>query len=74
MLWGCFAASETGGIECVQGIMKSADYQGVMECNVQPSVSFESYGSSSKTTTPNTSKAPWNGSRRNTGLFWSRQR
>ena len=38
MLCGCFAASGTRGLECVQDIMKSADYKGVLECSVQPSV------------------------------------
>ena len=37
MFWGCCAASGTGCLECVHGIMKS-DYQGILECNVQPSV------------------------------------
>ena len=38
MFWGCCAASGTGRLECVHGIMKSGDYQGILECNVQPSV------------------------------------
>ena len=38
MFWGYFAASGTGRLECVHGIMKSGDYQGILECNVQPSV------------------------------------
>ena len=37
MFWGCCAASGTGCLECVHGIMKS-DYQGILEHNVQPSV------------------------------------
>ena len=35
---GCLALSGTGGLELVQDIMKSADYQGVLESNVQLSV------------------------------------
>ena len=38
MFWGCCAASGTGYLECVHGVMKSGDYQGILECNVQPSV------------------------------------
>ena len=38
MFWGCCAASGTGFLECVRGIMKSGDYQGILEHNVQPSV------------------------------------
>uniref|UniRef100_A0A8C5WJP2 Transposase n=1 Tax=Leptobrachium leishanense TaxID=445787 RepID=A0A8C5WJP2_9ANUR len=38
MLWGCFAASDTGCLECVQGIMKSEDYQRILGCTVEPSV------------------------------------
>ena len=38
MFWGCFAASGTGCLECVQGKMKSDDYQGILERNVLPSV------------------------------------
>ena len=39
MFWGCCAASGTGCLECVHGIMKSGDYQGgILERNVQPSV------------------------------------
>ena len=34
MLWGCFAASGTGGIECIKGMMKSEDRQGILEWNV----------------------------------------
>ena len=34
MFWGCFAASGTGCIDCVQGNMKSVDYQNYMACNV----------------------------------------
>ena len=38
MFWGCCAASDTGCLECVHGIMKSGDYQGgILEHNVQPS-------------------------------------
>ena len=38
MFWGCYAASGTGRLECVHGIMKSGDYQGILERNVQSSV------------------------------------
>ena len=38
MFWGCCVASGTGCLECVHGIMKSGDYQGILEHNVQPSV------------------------------------
>ena len=38
MFWGCFAASGTGYLECVQGIMKSGDYQRILGCTVEPSV------------------------------------
>ena len=38
MFWGCCATSGTGCLECVHGIMKSGDYQGILEHNVQPSV------------------------------------
>ncbi|KAF7642181.1 hypothetical protein LDENG_00262980, partial [Lucifuga dentata] len=30
MFWGCFAASGTGCLESVHGIMKSGDYQGIV--------------------------------------------
>ena len=36
--WGCFAASGTGCPDCVHGIMKSEDYQIILERNVGPSV------------------------------------
>lgn len=38
MFWGCFAASGTGCLDCVQGIIKSEDYQKILEVNVGPSV------------------------------------
>ena len=38
MFWGCCAASVTGCLECLHGIMKSGDYQGILERNVQPIV------------------------------------
>ena len=38
MFWGCFAASGTGCLDCVQGIMKSEDYQKILGRNVGPSV------------------------------------
>uniref|UniRef100_A0A8C5M601 Transposase n=1 Tax=Leptobrachium leishanense TaxID=445787 RepID=A0A8C5M601_9ANUR len=38
MFWGCFAASGTGCLECVQGIMKSEDYQRILVRTVEPSV------------------------------------
>ena len=34
MFWGCFAASGTGCLDCVHGIMKSEDYQRILERNV----------------------------------------
>ena len=37
-LWGRFAASGTGCLERVHGIVKSGEYQGILECNVRPSV------------------------------------
>ena len=75
MFWGCCAASDTGYLDRVHGIMKSGDYQGgILELNVQPGVrswvSVEGHGSCSRTMTPNTlQKAPRNGSRQNTGMF-----
>lgn len=38
MFWGCFAASGTGCLDSVQGVMKSEDYQNVLGRNVGPSV------------------------------------
>ena len=38
MFWGCFAASGTGCLDCVQGIMKSEDYQIILERNLGLSV------------------------------------
>ena len=38
MLWGCFAASGTGGLDRITGIMKSENYQEILERNVRPSV------------------------------------
>ena len=38
MFWGCFAASGTGCLDCVQGIMKSEDYQKILGSNIGPSV------------------------------------
>ncbi|KAG2456820.1 TC1A transposase, partial [Polypterus senegalus] len=38
MFWGCFAASGTGYLDCVQGIMKSENYQKILGRNVGPSV------------------------------------
>ena len=38
MFWGCFAASGTGCLDFVYGIMKSEDYQIMLERNVGPSV------------------------------------
>ena len=39
MFWGSCAASGTGCLECVHGIIKSGDSQGgILERNVQPSV------------------------------------
>ncbi len=33
MFWSCFAASGTGCLDCVNGIMKSDDYQIILGCN-----------------------------------------
>ena len=38
MLWGCFAASGTGGLDRITGIMKSENYQEILERNVLASV------------------------------------
>ncbi len=38
MFWGCFAASGTGCLDCVNGIMKSDDYQRILGRNVVASV------------------------------------
>ena len=38
MFWGCFAASGTGCLDCVHGIMKSEDHQRIVERNLGPSV------------------------------------
>lgn len=38
MFWGCFAASGTGLLDRVHGIMKSEDYQQILQHNVGPSV------------------------------------
>uniref|UniRef100_A0A8C5MFW2 Transposase n=1 Tax=Leptobrachium leishanense TaxID=445787 RepID=A0A8C5MFW2_9ANUR len=38
MFWGCSAVSGTGCLECVQGIMKSEDYQRILGRTVEPSV------------------------------------
>ena len=38
MFWGCVVASGTGCLDCVHDIMKSEDYQIILECNVGPSV------------------------------------
>ncbi len=38
MFWSCFAASGTGCIDCVNGIMKSDDYQRILGHNVVASV------------------------------------
>ena len=36
MFWGCFAASGTGCLDCVHGIMNSEDYQIILERNEGP--------------------------------------
>ena len=36
MLWGCFAASGTGGLDRITGIIKSENYQEILEQNVLP--------------------------------------
>ncbi len=38
MFWGCFAASGTGCLYCVNGIMTIDDYQIILWCNVVTSV------------------------------------
>ncbi len=38
MFWSCFAASGTGCVDCVNGIMKSDDYQRILGRNVVASV------------------------------------
>lgn len=38
MFWGCFAASGTELLDRVHGIMKSEDYQHILQRNVGPSV------------------------------------
>uniref|UniRef100_A0A8B9JYE2 Transposase Tc1-like domain-containing protein n=1 Tax=Astyanax mexicanus TaxID=7994 RepID=A0A8B9JYE2_ASTMX len=38
MLWGCFAGSGTGALDRITGIMKSENYQEILEQNVLPSV------------------------------------
>ncbi len=38
MFWGCFAASGTGCLDCVNVIMKSDDYQRILGNNVVASV------------------------------------
>ncbi|KAG2461144.1 TC1A transposase, partial [Polypterus senegalus] len=38
MYWGCLAGSVTGSLDCVQGIMKSEDYQKILGRNVGRSV------------------------------------
>lgn len=38
MLWGCFAASGTGKLQRVEGIMNSIKYQDILQKNVMPSV------------------------------------
>lgn len=58
MLWGCFAASGTGGLDRITGIMKSEDYQAILGRNVLPSVQKlglrRRSGSSSKIKTQST--------------------
>ncbi len=72
MFWGCFAASGTGYLDCVNGIMKSDDYQRILGCNVVASVRklHLHHGSSSRTMTRNTlQKALRNGYKPSTGEF-----
>ncbi len=38
MFWGCFAAAGTGCLDCVNGIMKSDDYQRILGRNIVASV------------------------------------
>lgn len=38
MLWGCFAASGTAGLGRITGIMKTENFQEILERDVLPSV------------------------------------
>lgn len=38
MMWSCFAASGTECLDRIKRIMKSEDYQGILEQSVLPSV------------------------------------
>lgn len=38
MLWDCFSASGSGDFNHITGILKSEDYQGILEQKVVPSV------------------------------------
>ena len=71
MLWGCFAASGTGGLDRITGIMKSENYQEILEWNVRPNLVWvEDHGSSSKTKTQSTHpKARRNGWKGKNWLF-----
>jgi hypothetical protein len=50
--------------------MFARHYQGVLECNVQLSVSVEGPLPVAQQPQTHTKKAPWNASRRSAGLFW----
>lgn len=56
MLWGCFAASGTGGLDHITGIMKSENYQEILERNVLPSV--KKLGLSRRSWVPQQDKDP----------------
>lgn len=56
MLWGCFAASGTGGLGHITGIMKSENYQEILEWNVLPSV--RKLGLSQRSWVPQQDKSP----------------
>ncbi len=56
MFWGYFAASGTGCLDCVNGIMNSDDYQNILGRNVvwpvsESCVSTRGHGSSSSSRT-----------------------
>ena len=78
MFWGCLAASGTGCIDCVHGIMKSGNYQKIFARNVGPSVRKLDlhqrswvFQQDNDQNIPH--KAPRNSWRQSTGEFWSGQ-
>ncbi|KAK3569876.1 hypothetical protein QTP86_006746 [Hemibagrus guttatus] len=56
MLWACFAASGTGGLDRFTGIMKSENYQEILERNVLPSYKRH-LSTTSNSQTPNSTMA-----------------